>query len=112
MSAQRTPGPFEVKAVNGRPNEEPGLYIVDGNGRDLMRGEFFRSEADAELIVQACNAHDELVAALRGLVETKTLHDMAEALQPQHPMVQEEYRKRRDAAWAAARAVLAKVGAA
>lgn len=59
MNASHTPGPWEVKACNGRLGAEPGLYIQAG-GRNLMRGEFCRSEADANLIAAAPN----LLAAL------------------------------------------------
>ena len=34
MSAQHTPGPWTVKAFNGKIGEEPGLYVV-ANGREL-----------------------------------------------------------------------------
>jgi hypothetical protein len=65
LLSQHTPGPWEVKAVNGNPGEY-GLYIVDANGNDLMRGDFCRSDADANLIAAA----PDMLAALREAQQT------------------------------------------
>lgn len=50
--------------------------------------------------------HQRLHAVLTELVATKDLHDQLEVLKPLPPAREEEYRRRRVAAWAAARAAL------
>ena len=67
MNAQttaRTAGPWEVK----------GRYVFGNNGNRTVadcgsNGSYELTEANAAFIVQACNAHDDLVAALRALRE-------------------------------------------
>lgn len=51
--------------------ETRGRHVVDhhvGQDRHGHRPGQLRSRADAEFIVRACNAHDALVYALRGLL--------------------------------------------
>ena len=91
-TAKHTPGPWELKACSGGPGEEPGIW-VEANGRPLMRGDFCRSEADANLIAAA----PELLAALREL--TSVAAEMADAAGYADPP-----------ALVAARAALAKAG--
>jgi hypothetical protein len=49
---------------------------------------------------------NDALKALRELVATKELHDQLEILKPLPPEREEEYRTRRVAAWAAARAAI------
>jgi hypothetical protein len=63
MSTPHAPGPWQVRAVSGKADEEAALYIVDANGNDLMRGDFCRSAADADLIAAA----PHMLAALKTL---------------------------------------------
>lgn len=70
MSAAHTATPFHCKKLVGVTERGFALFstAVIGTGITTHRldknlnGEF--SEADAEFIVRACNAHDDLVAAL------------------------------------------------
>lgn len=57
-ATQRTPGPWVVKQLDANH-----WCIFDANGMIVATN--MRSEANAAFIVKACNAHDELVAALR-----------------------------------------------
>lgn len=94
MSTQHTPTPWHDEI--GAPGSSSGLTVRDENGNIIAR---VGSIDDAAFIVRACNAHDELVAALRGLLDaTKDIR----GIDP------EEYKPE---AFATARAALAKAGA-
>lgn len=85
----RTPGPWVAGGQNGWPE----LRTADGT---LIARTYAdpRAWADAVFIARACNAHDDLVDALRTLVRE---WDVGRA-----PIASD---------WAAARAALAKAGA-
>lgn len=72
MSAAHTPGPWYVSAdghIRDNANMEP-IGTVDGRAAGADGDEYTdRGVANAAFIVRACNAHDELVAALRGIVD-------------------------------------------
>ena len=55
--SERTPGPWDRRM--------PGM-VTGPDGRDIANAYYhrFAYEANAEFIVRACNAHDDLVAAL------------------------------------------------
>ncbi|MBA8886128.1 hypothetical protein FHW12_000319 [Dokdonella fugitiva] len=93
MSAQHTPTPWHT----GEGKAERIIYADDGFAvadAAVFHGRHVESPANnAAFIVRACNAHDELVAALRRAVEA------AEARMPNATFL------------ADARAALAKAGA-
>lgn len=65
---QRPPGPWRERIATG----DAARVISDGNGRPVCEipyrfGTPEQRAADSRLIRHACNAHDELVAALRDL---------------------------------------------
>jgi hypothetical protein len=68
--ANRTPGPWsaasEYKLNSFLISGADGVYIAscDGESKDGAQDKV-ENEANAAFIVRACNAHDELVAALR-----------------------------------------------
>lgn len=78
MSAQATPRPWEILVhaedsevlnIVGRPEQLPGgvtraewVAELDADGLD---GDMEQNGANAELIVRAVNAHDDLLAAVR-----------------------------------------------
>lgn len=59
-----------------------------------------------KLAIALADEHDRIRAALEELVATKEIHDRLEVLRPLDPKLEEEYRKRRVAAWDTARRVL------
>ena len=65
----RTPGPWKI--VSSRANTAMGAPVeneIHGDGYVVARlGRFYTDtqEANAAFIVRSCNAHDDLVAALR-----------------------------------------------
>lgn len=69
-STQHTPTPWEI---HNRPN---GSLWITNNGRTVYDSEapdvWPLSPANAAFIIRAVNAHDELVAALSGLLEQAT----------------------------------------
>lgn len=70
-NVQHTPTPWEhLPDEEGSPIVGAGQRICDMDCRSFSDDESFESqtaqmEADAAFIVRACNAHDELVAALK-----------------------------------------------
>ena len=56
-AASRTPGPWEC-GTDG----EGGIFVWPKTGDYIAEVSY---EVDAQFIVRACNAHDDLVAALR-----------------------------------------------
>lgn len=54
---------------------DEGVAVVYGD-EDVERIDFGNSRGKAEFIVRACNAHDDLVAALEGMIhEYRMMHD-------------------------------------
>jgi len=98
-NAQHTPTPWHT----GEGKAERIIYAADGFAvadATVFHGLHVESPtANAAFIVRACNAHDELVAALKGLLDD--MRDIR-GIDP------EEYKPE---SFAAARAALAKVGA-
>jgi hypothetical protein len=81
QAAERTAGPWLI-ANNGRQGRKSETFRIWRNdpGQDVASDHFrnegyaviaphVHGEANARFIVTACNAHEELVAALRELVE-------------------------------------------
>lgn len=122
MNAQttaRTAGPWELKYEYKQPQSGSDFYIQcddgiilrghalvrwsgEGHPDDSSKG--FWSEdipqANLRFIVQACNAHDDLVAALRGMLEVAAIANRSAPFNTtQNQFI------------AAARAALAKAGA-
>jgi len=70
VSAERTPGPWsrngfnlsQIIVVRDGPAPDGKTYV---DGRHQITVADFQRIEDAEFAVTACNAHDELVAALR-----------------------------------------------
>lgn len=98
MSAQHTPTPWEYVPSN----ENHGAYVVAPHGGDIcdcyaMSNPYssavcnggnsypipfqgYEADANAEFIVRACNAHDELVMALQdGRTQIEYLHQKFQA---------------------------------
>lgn len=73
MSAARTPGPWNAR----KPAFQESMRIMSADC-DIVAG-VVAEPADAAFIVQACNAHDELVAALQRALRA---HTDAPALEP------------------------------
>lgn len=69
-ASQRTPGPWVAEEF-GSPRGR--WYVRDANGKIFFSG---LTESDAAFIVKACNAHDDLIAALCRAVEH---HDLGPA---------------------------------
>ena len=74
--SKHTPGPWhvgEVEEIDPEDSQENGINIMSAEGYYIagVIGGFSDGvqEANAAFIVRACNAHDELVAALRAYVE-------------------------------------------
>ena len=72
---KHTPGPWEVDRANPEmvyteyvDNDGASRYICDCDSDILPQKEY---EANAAFIVRACNAHDELLAALEELLKYK-----------------------------------------
>ncbi len=69
QTAQRTAGAWKV--VSGSPYKGGSVNIVNQQGDYVaLVGHKQNCDADAKFIVCACNAHDELVAALRSIADT------------------------------------------
>ena len=81
----RMPGPWSVHAIKGGSHIPDNQWLVAACGHsstvdgdacvvapitDYCRD----AESDAKFIVLACNAHDELVAALEAMLEDEGLH--------------------------------------
>ena len=64
MNTKHTPTPWTV--LDGLSYPEPFTGIAGGNGRDPVP----LNEINAAFIVRACNAHDDLVAALQTLLQS------------------------------------------
>jgi hypothetical protein len=58
--------PYFAEGYGGIAGPEPNQMVVDTHYDELVI-----SDADAEFIVRACNAHDGLVAALKPFAEQK-----------------------------------------
>lgn len=77
MTTQHTPTPW---------NHSNGTVVFDGNDRKVAatyanKGygiEIDEAQSNAAFIVRACNAHDELVAALRACVEEMSAYEYAD----------------------------------
>lgn len=67
MNTQHTPTPWKV---DGMDVVSPSEMIVVGCLQWCGEDRGGEGEANAAFIVKACNAHDELVAALRDVVDT------------------------------------------
>lgn len=109
-----TPRPWKIEDsthIVQAVGNAAGVVVCDVENYSRFTQDDVRNAANAELIVRAVNAHDDLVTALAELVATKDLHDQLEVLKPLPAAHEEEYRKRRIAAWDAARNALAKAGA-
>jgi hypothetical protein len=82
--AERTEGPYYVSADDAHdcpPHRDSGLAMVDtGRANDWPIARLCEWH-NAEFIARACNAHGDLLAALRGLLECtirdRTLHGQA-----------------------------------
>ena len=61
----RTPGPWKVDTDGFN---HYGLPRVLGSDGCIVAG-VMQTQANAEFIVRACNAHDQLLEALRGLMD-------------------------------------------
>jgi hypothetical protein len=83
MSA-RTPGPWLVQGEPVRyQNGDVGAYITTVTRGVVPISHYVASNvrtADAAFIVHACNAHDDLVAALRDILGASTCDDAESAL--------------------------------
>lgn len=84
MSTQHTPGPW-TRTPEERFKHDSSAGIKGPNGNYLAAAlDFNRTdrdeevEANAEFIVRACNAHDELLAALEDIIETPVGHTTAD----------------------------------
>lgn len=76
MTTNHTPTPWEIREHNyGNVRGAHGLFMV-GNNAPIADGIYGRniSEADAnaDFIVKACNAHDDLVAVLEKITDEMT----------------------------------------
>lgn len=70
-STQRTPTPWRLSEQYSLTVEyKIGDYVA------TMCGLRDKAEANAAFIVRACNAHDELVAALEGTIDCLTVHEL------------------------------------
>lgn len=68
---QHTPTPWTWARQN------PGALTEGENELFFINSVAFElSKANAEFIVRACNAHDELVAALEGTIDCLTAHEL------------------------------------
>lgn len=61
---EHTPLPWKLRVVR-RNGDEDGYEIYSSNGRDVSTDCHMLDKADAEFLLCAANAHDELVAAIR-----------------------------------------------
>jgi hypothetical protein len=124
VSTEHTPTPYEIDAegVHIIQKREDCFYVeVATTETPVSQATRAEQNATAIFIVRACNAHDELVAALVELVRLKDLHDACEdqTFWGAHAVSREtidqlnswelEYQIKKPLAWNAARAVLAKV---
>ena len=81
MTTQHTPTPWKVLQA-GDPSGVPrvtsdkgGVAVICVNRYMGEKGPSAEESANAAFIVRACNAHDELVAALRELLWTEQFDD-------------------------------------
>ncbi len=75
MNAERTPGPWETRPGSKIETSDGRLIVYSvlaGVTSDTPYGhhELAACKANAEFIVRACNAHDELVEVLRDVAWT------------------------------------------
>jgi len=96
------------------PGEESVIYSPQAGGRAVARtlanpDPTWPAEANAAFIVRACNAHDEMLAALKELIEANA----AAVPKPGETGLErnDRWHARRNAAFAAARAAIAKAEA-
>lgn len=77
MSEKHTPGPWTVRRSRGVMGVSVERWAIDGPPQGLA-GRWWvctaesdepTDEANAEFIVRACNSHDDLLAALKELLE-------------------------------------------
>ena len=70
MNAQHTPTPYEAIEID-QDGEYREWLIRNDKGRAVARIDMVNAEgaANAAYIVRACNAHDDLVAALRKFLD-------------------------------------------
>lgn len=78
-----TKTPWQIGFSDGSGADETGWCIVaDGNEAVVFSGESFgasygiKKKVNAAFIVTACNAHDELVAALDSILRRATPHQL------------------------------------
>ena len=65
---KHTPGPWKAVRDNSHLRlQQWDVYADNGRGKLLAEVLGDNAEANADFIVRACNAHDDLLAALRGL---------------------------------------------
>jgi hypothetical protein len=74
MSTQHTPTPWQVDASKHSVSIVADRFCV-AQTATAQTGNVAPAEANAAFIVRACNAHDELVAALRELLWTEQFDD-------------------------------------
>lgn len=71
----RTAGPWKIEGPSSGIDGDAGDYAIRDNEGQIIAETFRRvahdalrdASANAEFIVKACNAHDDLLEALRGL---------------------------------------------
>lgn len=70
--AQPVPTPYEVKRIGAHVYIEPvtGGFVCDMQAGDMAEDERPGMESTAEFITRACNAHNDLVSALRDCIES------------------------------------------
>lgn len=95
---QHTPTPWDTKPTAGDHQQ----IIWDDSGKTIAL--VYTDASDAAFIVRACNAHDELVAALA------TLHEVANGMEPDRTMSNRDWAEL-DAAITKAHLVLEQVKA-
>jgi hypothetical protein len=70
---ERTPGPWvagEPAWFRGRTDPSHGKRPITAGAHGVVANSY---GADADFIVRACNAHDDLVAALRRVADSRLL---------------------------------------
>lgn len=92
---EATPRPWRI-APETRPQSDRGLTFVETTpDDDSADGEIIctlHTRADAELIVRAVNRHDQLVAALDGMIEAYDRVLFCQPGQTDHTAVKEARR--------------------
>ena len=69
-SVTHTPGPWATAGISN-PQTNPRMSVWGPKAPDAQSGEWIAKDirpANAEFIVRACNAHDDLVAALKDVL--------------------------------------------